>query len=355
MQAVVLVGGMGTRLRPLTHETPKQMLAIAGVTMLERVVARLAKFGVDRVVLSMGYMPDVFLAAFPNNRVAGVEIVYAVEPEPLDTAGGIKFAADYGAIEETYLVVNGDVICDFDVAKLVESHKRNSGLATIALVPVEDPSAFGVVPTADDGRVLAFIEKPPRESAPTNYINAGIYVLEPDALASVPVGSRSSIEKVVFPHLVASGSLYATQFEGYWIDAGTIDNFYATNMKFLSVLVRSSQGLAEAAEVSLVGGIPAGYNLIDGSLVATTAQIASDVRLISSVVGPGVVIESGVLVMHSIVMATAVISHHSHVMESIVGNEVLIPPETMLDDLCVIADGSDLSAGVSLSGEKIPK
>ena len=331
------------------------MLAIAGVTMLERVVAHLARFGVDRVVLSMGYMPDVFLAAFPDNRVGGVEIVYAVEPEPLDTAGGIKYAADFAGIDETYLVVNGDVICDFDIAELLEAHTRNRGLATIALFQVQDPSAFGVVPTAEDGRVIAFIEKPTVESAPTNFINAGIYVLEPQALDSIQVGARASIEKAVFPKLVSDGLLFATQFSGFWIDAGTIDNFYSMNMSFLEVLVRADQGLADPSEMNLVGCVPRGYQMVEGSLIAASAKISPDVKVISSVIGPGVIIESGVLVMRSIVMGSAKIAHHSHVLESIVGNEVLIPPETVLDDLCVIADGSDLIAGVRLSGEKIPK
>ena len=205
MQAVVLVGGMGTRLRPLTHETPKQMLCVAGVTMLERVIARLGGFGIDRVVLSMGYKPDIFLAAFPDGHVAGVEIVYAVEPKPLDTAGGIKFAIDFAGISETFLVVNGDVLCDFDIGELITAHRRNRGQATIALFPVDDPSAFGVVPTSPDGKVLAFIEKPTRELAPTNCINAGIYVLNLELLTRFKLATSHRLRKWYFPTLLRGG------------------------------------------------------------------------------------------------------------------------------------------------------
>ncbi|HEX5267069.1 MAG TPA: nucleotidyltransferase family protein, partial [Acidimicrobiales bacterium] len=179
MRAVVLVGGEGTRLRPLTYTVPKQLLPVAGVTMLERVLGRLAAHGVDDVVLSMGYRPDAFRDQFPDGRAAGVALTYAVEPEPRDTAGAIRFAADEAGIDGTFVVVNGDVLTELDVGALVAFHRERGGLATIALTPVDDPSAFGVVPTDDSGRVTAFIEKPPRGLAPTNLINAGTYVLEP--------------------------------------------------------------------------------------------------------------------------------------------------------------------------------
>ena len=354
MQAVVLVGGMGTRLRPLTHETPKQMLCVAGVTMLERVIARLGGFGIDRVVLSMGYKPDIFLAAFPDGHVAGVEIVYAVEPKPLDTAGGIKFAVDFAGISETFLVVNGDVLCDFDIGELITAHRRNRGQATIALFPVEDPSAFGVVPTSPDGKVLAFIEKPTRELAPTNCINAGIYVLEPQALDSIQVGDVASIEKVVFPNLVKGGHLYARQFDGFWIDAGTIANFYATNMDFLAIMVGAQEGLADPQQVELVGKVPPGFELLNGSLIAKTAKVSPEAQVVSSLIGHNVTLEPGVLVMNSIVMDSASISHDSVVLDSIVGIEVVIPPDSSLNDGCVIAAGANIASGLRLSGQKIP-
>ncbi|MDA8102477.1 MAG: NDP-sugar synthase [Nitrospiraceae bacterium] len=351
---MVLVGGMGTRLRPLTHEIPKQMLCVAGVTMLERVVERLASFGVDRVVLSMGYRPDVFLEAFPAGEVSGVEIVYAVEPEPLDTAGGIRFAADFAGLQETFLVVNGDILCDFDISALMEAHRANPGLATIALIPVDDPSAFGVVATDGDGRVEAFVEKPRREDAPSNLINAGIYVLEPEALASVEPGGRASIEKAVFPLLVSRGQLFALPFDGFWIDAGTVDNFRTVNLEFLSVLVRGDGGAASAAEIDLVGATPAGFELVGDSLVAKSARIDPGARIVASVVGPDAVIEAGSLVVKSVVMAGATVARYAQVLDSIVGVGGVVPPEAVLDEGSVLAKGAPIARGDRLVAQRIP-
>ena len=203
MKAVVLVGGEGTRLRPLTLSTPKQMLPIVEVPMIERVLGQLAGHGIDEAVLSLGYLPDAFFDAYPDDVAAGVRLSYAVEPEPLDTAGAVRFAAAYAAVDSTFVVVNGDVLTDMDVSALVAFHREHGAEGTIALHPVSDPSAFGVVPTDENGRVTAFVEKPPRDEAPTNLINAGTYVLEPSFLERMPPGRRVSIERETFPAMVA--------------------------------------------------------------------------------------------------------------------------------------------------------
>ena len=205
MKAIVLVGGEGTRLRPLTLSAPKQMLPIVEEPMIERVLGHLAGHGIDEAILSLGYLPDAFRSAYPGGTVAGVRLSYAVEPEPLDTAGAVRFAADFGRVAETFVVVNGDVLTDFDMSGLVDFHRSRGAEGTIHLTPVPDPSAFGVVPTDRRGRVTAFIEKPPREEAPTNLINAGTYVLEPSVLGRIPTGRRVSIERETFPAMVARG------------------------------------------------------------------------------------------------------------------------------------------------------
>lgn len=166
MRAVVLVGGEGTRLRPLTLTAPKQMLPIVEEPMIERVVGHLADHGMGDAVLSLGYRPDAFIDAYPDGTIAGVRLTYAVEPSPLDTAGAIRFAAAHAGIDETFVVVNGDVLTDSDLSGLVAFHRERGAEATISLTPVEDPSAFGVVPTDDQGRVEAFIEKPPATRRP---------------------------------------------------------------------------------------------------------------------------------------------------------------------------------------------
>ena len=205
VRAVVLVGGEGTRLRPLTLTVPKQMLPVVEQPMIERVIGHLADHGIDEAVLSLGYRPDAFIDAYPAGTIAGVRLIYAVEPTPLDTAGAIRFAAEQGAVDETFVVVNGDVLTDSDISELIDFHRRRGAEATISLTPVDDPSSFGVVPTDDQGRVEAFIEKPPRDEAPTNLINAGTYVLEPSVLGRIPDDRPVSIERETFPAIVEAG------------------------------------------------------------------------------------------------------------------------------------------------------
>ena len=225
MRAVVLVGGFGTRLRPLTCHRPKQMLPIVHRPMLDHVVGHLVDHGIEDVVLSLGFRADTFAAGYPDSTCAGARVHYAVEPEPLDTAGAIRFAATHAGIGERFLVLNGDVLTDLDITRFVEFHDSRGAEATIALHKVDDPSRYGVVPCDGDGRVLEFVEKPAPGEAPTDLINAGTYVLEPSVLARIDDGRRVSVEREVFPALVRDRSLFALDGETYWIDAGTPETY----------------------------------------------------------------------------------------------------------------------------------
>ncbi|HEY1762604.1 MAG TPA: NDP-sugar synthase, partial [Acidimicrobiales bacterium] len=233
MQAVILVGGMGTRLRPLTYETPKQMLPLVGVPMIECVLEALGRHGVTDAVLSLGYLPDRFTEAYPSSLISGVRVTYAVEPEPLDTAGAIRYAASFADVDETFLAVNGDVLTDLNVTKLLQFHREREAEVTIALHPVDDPSHFGVVPTEENGRVITFVEKPPVNEAPTNLINAGTYVLEPRALDRIAREGRVSIERETFPALAAAGTLFAMADHAYWLDTGTPRLYLQANVDVL--------------------------------------------------------------------------------------------------------------------------
>ncbi len=193
--------------------------------MIECVFRTLAEHGITDAVLSLGYLPDRFIEAYPNGIVAGVNVVYAVEPEPLDTSGAIRFAAHYAGIDDTFLVVNGDVLTDLDITRLVAFHRSHGAEATIALHPVEDPSRFGVVPTTPEGQVIAFVEKPPLDQAPTNLINAGTYIFEPSVLDRINARGRVSVERDTFPALASEGTLFAMPDDAYWIDTGTPQAF----------------------------------------------------------------------------------------------------------------------------------
>ena len=296
MRAVVLVGGEGTRLRPLTYKTPKQLLPVANVPMIERVVAHLAAHDVEHVVLSMGYRPDAFHTAYPDGHCAGVSITYAVEPEPMGTAGGIGFAARFAEIDDTFIVVNGDVLTDLDIGALVAFHRARGGQATISLTPVDDPSAFGVVPTFEDGRVEAFVEKPPKDEAPTNLINAGTYVLEPSVIEAIPEGRAVSIERETFPSLVGEGALYAMASEGYWVDAGTPPTYLRANLDLKGEPVLLGEGV-----------------VIDPSAVVT-----------DSVIGPGACVGAGARVAESVVLAGAVVEPGASLARRIVDTDAIV-------------------------------
>lgn len=331
MLAIVLVGGFGTRLRPLTLGRPKQMLPLGPVTMLERVVGRLGSQGVDTAVLSLGYQPDAFMDAFPDGTCAGVRLAYAVEPEPLDTAGAIAFAARHVGVDETFVAVNGDVLSRIDVQSLVAAHRDFGGEATIALTAVEDPSRFGVVPLDDDGRVVDFVEKPEPGTAPSNWINAGTYVMEPSVLERIPAGRKVSIERETFPDLVTDGALFAVQSTGYWIDAGTPDAYLRAHLD----LVDGRCGPPE-------------------DLVSSTATIDPGATVDHSAVGAGAVIGADCRIVDSVIMADVVIGEGSVVERSIVGGGSTVAPGSRLGSLSVVGYDQRVGEGVDVEGGIFP-
>jgi mannose-1-phosphate guanylyltransferase len=331
MKAIVLVGGFGTRLRPLTLSTPKQMLPVANRPMIERVVEGLAAGGVTDAVLSLGYRPDAFIDRYPSGVCAGVRLHYAVEPEPLDTAGAIRFAALHAALDETFVVLNGDVLTDLDLAALIACHHDRSAEATIALTPVEDPSRYGVVPTDDNGLVQGFIEKPPRDQAPTNWINAGTYVLEPSVIDRIPGGRKVSIERETFPALVADRTLYAMKSDVYWVDAGTPATYLEVNLDLLD----GKRGEPE--------------NGVD-----LRASIAPTAVIVRSVVGSGTTIGADAEIIDSVIMSGARISPRAVVRDSILGVGATVGAGASITALSVIGDGQAVEPGASLEGARLP-
>jgi mannose-1-phosphate guanylyltransferase len=331
VRAVILVGGFGTRLRPLTLTRPKQMLPVVHSTMIERVVASLGRQGVTEVVLSLGYRQDVFVEAFPDGTCAGVRLVYAVEPEPLDTAGAIGFAARYAGVDETFVVLNGDVLTDIPLAGLLERHAASGAEGTIALTPVDDPSRYGVVPTEPDGRVLGFVEKPPRDEAPTNWINAGMYVLEPSVLDRIPEGRKVSVERETFPAIVADGGLYAVQSDAYWVDAGTPETYLQVQLDLLD-------GVRGAPE--------------DGRHSA--AVVDPTATIVRSVLGAGAVVGAGAQVRDSVLFAGATVAAGASVTGSVLGAGASVAEGASVADLSVIGDAAEVAAGESLVAVRRP-
>ncbi|MFZ1062972.1 MAG: NDP-sugar synthase, partial [Acidimicrobiales bacterium] len=308
MKSIILVGGEGTRLRPLTYETPKQMLPLVGVPMIECVFTTLAEHGITDAVLSLGYLPDRFIEAYPTGVVAGVNVSYAVEPEPLDTAGAIRFAANFADIDDTFLVLNGDVLTDLDITRLVAFHREHEAEATIALHEVDDPSRFGVVPTTNEGRVIAFVEKPPRDQAPTNRINAGTYVFEPSVLDRIAPTRRVSVERETFPALAAEGTLFAMADDAYWLDTGTPQAFLQANVDLM---------------MGRIGGHGA-RGVVDGSWRESSATIDGSAQLVNAVIDRQCVIEADVILEQAVLLPGAVIEHGAVVRSSIIGPRAVI-------------------------------
>lgn len=331
MKAVVLVGGFGTRLRPLTVTTPKQMLPVAHRPMIEYVLGTLERAGVSEVILALGYREDLFRAAYPDEECAGVPLRYAVEPEPLDTAGAVRFAADAAGVEEPFIVVNGDVLTDIDVGSLWARHHEVGATATIALTRVHDPSRFGVVPTDPEGRVLGFVEKPDRDEAPTDWINAGIYVLEPEVPKRIAGGRRVSIEREVFPAIVAERGLWAVRSDAYWIDIGTPASYMQAQMDLIS-------GVRGA-------GFPA---------ASPEARIEGDAVVERSVVMAAATVAAGAVVRDSIIMGGAEIAAGALVDGSIVGPRARVGTGAKVTGLSILGDDQVVAAGQLVDCEKIP-
>jgi mannose-1-phosphate guanylyltransferase len=309
------------------------MLPLVGSPMIEHVFGWLKRHGVTRAVLSLGYLPDHFVEAYPSGVIAGVTVTYAVEPEPLDTAGAIRFAATFAGIDDTFLVVNGDVITDLNISRLLAFHRDRRAEVTIALHPVEDPSRFGVVPTTPDGRVLAFIEKPPRLSAPTNFVNAGTYVVEPRALRRISSIGPVSAERDTFVRLAQEGTLYAMTDSAYWFDAGTPESFLDAN----SYLLRRQQidaGLAPASE----------------SWVHPFANVSASSSITSSVVDESCFIGADAVIDHAVLLPGAEVRPGAQVSSSIIGPRAVVGSRSTLGATCVVGARFQVASESELAG-----
>jgi mannose-1-phosphate guanylyltransferase len=335
LKSIILVGGKGTRLRPLTYETPKQMLPLVGVPMIECVFEWLGRHGVTDAVLSLGYLPEQFSDAYPSNVIAGVRVDYAVEPVPLDTAGAIRFAATQYGFDETFLVVNGDVLTDLNLTTLMAFHQEHGGEATIALHPVDDPSRFGVVPTTPEGRVISFVEKPPRDEAPTNHINAGTYIFEPRALERIASEGRVSVERDTFPALAAAGELFAMVDGAYWLDTGTPQAYLQANVDILN----GRQGMHEFTDI------------VDCSWRHATSTVDPSATLTNSVVDSGCVVGANVILDEAVLLPGAIVQADCVIRSSIIGPGAVIGRYSQLGATCVVGANEHVAAASELSGE----
>ena len=313
MKALLLAGGFGTRLRPLTYTRPKHLLPIANRPHIQHVFDLLRRHDVSRVVLTTSYLAEAFGEIVDRATTDGMEVKVVHEEVALGTAGALK-NAQAEVEDETFLVFNGDVLTDVDLHALVAFHRERTAEATILLAPVDDPSSFGVVPTGDGGRVTGFIEKPPRGEAPTNEINAGVYVLEPSVLDRIPEGREWSVERALFPELVEDGArLFALPTDSYWMDVGTPDKYLRANMDAIGGRFEMQAGVALAEDVS----------------IEATATVTS------SCIGAGTKVDAEATVEASVVLSGCKISRGATVSRSILGEGVTVAAGVQLVDQTV--------------------
>lgn len=350
--AIVLVGGRGTRLQPLTDARPKPMLPIGNLPFLEHQLAHLRRHGIEHVTFACGFLPRAIISRFGEGESVGMTLEYVVEPTPLDTGGAIAFAART-LDPQRLLVCNGDILTDLDVSALVERHRESGATATIALTPVEDPTRYGLVRTDDRGRVTAFVEKPSADEVDTNLINAGTYVLEPHVIDLVPANERCNVEREIFPRLVGRG-LCAVASSGYWRDIGTFPSYLAAQIDLLDARFT---GAGFWSYVHQPGA--------DRTLIAPGAQVAEGVRIEHpvcvdsgaivkagavlgphAVIGAGAVVEPGARVRRSIVMEHAHVGAGAQIVDAIVGEGAKVAERASITDSAVIAPGADETRAV---------
>jgi len=350
VQAVILAGGFGTRLRPLTSTRPKPLIPFANEPFLLHMLRQLGDGGFSDVVLSTMYLPEAFDELIPAARKFGVEVVLSSEDTPMGTSGAVKRLSHL--LGGTFLVLNGDILVDLDFQELVTLHRDRGAAATLALVRVPDPSAFGLVPVDGDGRVRAFLEKPgPDEAAwVTDLINAGAYVLEPSVLDHVPAGQPSSFERNLFPSLLDSGApVYGHEVQGYWRDLGTPIAYLAAQADLLEGRLNLPINATERGRgrwLSDTAEIEDGAVLRGPVMIGPGARVEREARVFGpSVLGPRAVVAGGARVERSVLLAGARVEQGAKASDSILGAGVVVGSGAVVSDGAILGDGVVVEKG----------
>jgi mannose-1-phosphate guanylyltransferase len=341
MQALILAGGKGTRLRPLTVYTPKPIVPFLNRPFLLYQIEILQRAGIEDITLSLSYQPDKIEDILGDGSDYGVNLRFITEPHPMGTGGAYKFAAD--DIRETTIVFNGDILTDLDVAKVVEFHKSKKATSTIVLAPVEDPSAYGLVETDSDGKVLRFREKPKPEELDelqTNTINAGIYILEPEVLDLIPAGENHSFEYNVFPELLEKNKAFYAYIlkDNYWRDIGNPASYLQGHHDFLSGKIKGFE-----VEKSVNGEISHTAIVDKNSFVEDECIIKPNARIINSVIGRGVLVEERAIIENSVVWSHTRVSANAEIHNAVIGRSCHIGKNAIVREGAVLGDKTSLT------------
>ena len=335
LQAVLLIGGFGTRLRPLTDRLPKSMVPVVNRPVIEHTIAYLKQFGIRDIILTLNYLPEIIRDSLGDGERYGVNLVYCMEEDPLGTAGAVKNTEAY-LDGGTFVVLNGDVFTDLDIAAMLDYHRAHKAAATIALHQVEDPSAFGVVEMDDTGRVGAFIEKPKKEDATSDWINAGTYLLEAEVLRYAPAGQKYMFEDGLFPTLLREKEMvYGFRDTGYWLDMGRPETYYQLNTDVLAGRYRSpAMKLGKGLQAAEGVAVPETVEVTGDVVIGVGCLLGEHVRLAGpTILGPGCRLEDGAQVSGSILWNNVAVGGKARVERSIVCSGMSVAGGTSVRDV----------------------
>ncbi|HEY6189607.1 MAG TPA: NDP-sugar synthase [Pyrinomonadaceae bacterium] len=339
MQALILAGGKGTRLRPLTVYTPKPIVPICNRPFLLYQIDTLRRAGITDITLSLSYQPHKIEQQLGDGADFGVQLKYTVEPQPMGTAGAYKFAEDL--IRERTVVFNGDVLTDLDLKAVIREHNERQATASIVLTPVENPSAYGLVETEPDGRIRRFLEKPKADEITVNTINAGTYVLEPGVLDLIPAGENHSFEYGLFPNLLERGEKFYAHIpqRTYWMDIGTPQRYLQAHQDLLAgrvgrIHLKERRGNFDAATIAEIDDI---------SMIGDDCTIKPGAQIINSVLGPGCYVEEKARVENSVIWAHTRIGAGAQVINAITGRGCHIGRSASVGEGAVLGDKTSLT------------
>lgn len=341
MQALILAGGEGTRLRPLTLNTPKPVVPIANEPFLLRQIQSLKAAGITDIILSLNYLPSAIENILGNGAACGVTLNYIIEPEPMGTAGAYKFAEHL--LKSTALVLNGDILTDIDLAAVIRHHQKYDAAATIVLTEVENPSAYGLVRCGDNHEVLGFLEKPKLEDIKRlniNTVNAGIYILEPRILNLMSPGKNYSFEYQLFPDLLAKKENFRAYVanENYWIDIGTPEKYLQANQDLINGKIRdfflkkdTDIHRATSAEIDSLSYLGNGCVIKPGS------------KILNSIIGENVLVEENVIIENSVIWKDTVVNSSVKISDSILGYNCRIGKNAQIRNGSILGDNTTIT------------
>ena len=345
LKALILAGGFATRLRPLSCSRPKTLFPIVNKPLLEWIFERLAKSGVDEAVMAVNALTQFYIKQ-QRPRRHGLKVKFSIDPPkmPLGTAGPIKKAEKLLGHDEPFIVLNGDIFADLNYGELLDSHVKSNALATIALCKVEDPCRYGVAEMGNGNLIKRFVEKPAKDKAPSNLINAGVYVLSPKVYEYIPSGKSVSIEREVFPKLAEEGKLCGHIVNGLWMDIGKPEEYLETNKIILDSLAKTlKQRKAKNFEIKKPVALDKGVSIGEKSVIGPYA-----------ILGKNVSVGKNVQISNAVIFSDVNIGDFASINEAIIGEAAKIGKNVGISSGCIIGDHAKIRDNLELSGKVCP-